>query len=426
MPEVYNTLKSELSHCPERPQKEQVYMEDETHIWTYIPVSDFDVPSPPASDAARGAALRLWKPLQNIFNQSKRKLVSEQPQWDRPPLNLLRSISPDPNWSHAATQLANELGDDWFENRQSARLIHAFVAAPGVGIAETLQKLAQQRRLSVLTAPLPDSMFETSRSDTATRNAVDESSSEILVIPHLERWYLRHEDGLAMVRNLLERLRTLRKRVLLGCDSWGWAFLQQAIGIEDMLGEPQTLAPFDAKRLDRWFRSSFCFQRHEFRHSGTGELVFPDIPNAEELETSTAIASLAAKARGNPGVALALWRACLRTCDAAGDESAPPVSAAESVIWVVKLDDLAPPKLNVDVDRLHRFVLHSILLHGGLSQSSLYTILPFSPDDIQRRVSALQRANVLDEQDERLRVTLTAYPLVRRDLQNEGLLTDAF
>lgn len=403
-------------------------MEDASQIWNCIPVSDFEVPSPPASDAARGAAVRLWKSLQNMFSQPNRKAASEQPQWDRPPLDLVKSISPDPDWNHPAIQLANALEVDWFENRQPARLIYAFVAAPGVDIAETLQRIAQQRRLSVLAAPSPASLFKASRSETSTLNAVDASNDEILAFPHLEQWYLRHEDGLTMVRELLERLIILRKRVLLGCDSWAWAFLQQTIGIEDMLGEPQTLAAFDAKRLDGWFRSTFDFQGHEFRQSGNNELVFPDLLNADnkELESSTAISSLAAKARGNPGVALALWRAGLRTCDADGDASAPPSSAAKSVIWVATPSDLAPPELQVDVDQVHRFVLHAILLHGGLSQSSLDAILPFSRDDIQRRVSALRRAGVLDEQDERLRVTLTAYPLVRRDLESEGFLTDAF
>ena len=401
-------------------------MENETHTWTYIPASDFDVPCPPASDAARGLAVRFWRSIQNIIREPKSKSESEPPQWDRPPLNLLRSISPDPDWSHAAGQLANVLGDDWFENRQPDRLIYAYVAPPGIDIAETLQRLAQQRQLSVLTAPSPDSLLEASRSDTAIFNEVDESSSEILVVPHLERWYLRHEDGLAIVRDLLERLIMLRKRVLLGCDSWAWAFLQLAIGSEDMLGEPQALAPFDAKRLDGWFRSTFDLQGYEYRESDNDELVFPDSPNAkkEQPETSTVIASLAAKARGNPGVALALWRACLRTCDA-GAESAP-VSETKSVYWVARLDDLAPPEFHVDVDRVHRFVLHSLLLHGGLSHASLDAILPFSRDEIQRRVSALRRAGILDEQDERLRVTLTAYSLVRRELQNAGFLTDAF
>lgn len=217
-------------------------------------------------------------------------------------------------------------------------------------------------------------------------------------------------------------------RVLLSCDSWAWAFLQQAIGIEDVLGEPLTFAPFDAERLDDWFRSTFDLQGHEFRQCGNDELVFPDMPTADkrEIATSAAIASLAANARGNPSAGLALWRASLRTCDADGDTSTPPVSAEKTVIWVVPPTDLAPPELHVDGERVHRFVLHSILMHGGLSQSSLDLILPFSRDEIRRRVSELRRAGFLDEQNGRLRVTLTAYPQVRRELQSDGFLTDAF
>lgn len=195
-----------LSHNLEQPKKEQVYVEDASHTWTCIPVSDFDVPSPPASDVPRGVALRLLKSLKEIFNQPKEKAANERPQWDRPSDELLRSISPDPDWKHAATQLGEAVGDEWFENRQPARLINAFVAAPGINIAESLQHLARHKRLTVIPPPSPDSLFEKSRTDAATLESIDAPSTEIAVIPHLEWWYLRHEDGLGLVRNLLERI----------------------------------------------------------------------------------------------------------------------------------------------------------------------------------------------------------------------------
>ncbi|HXV59976.1 MAG TPA: hypothetical protein VEK15_04725 [Vicinamibacteria bacterium] len=407
-------------------------MLDETDIWSYIPVADFEVPSPPASDAARGLARRLWTSLRDAFHRPNQKASSEEVQLDRPPVDRLRSVTPDPDWKPAADLLAAELGDDWFDNRRPARPLQVLIGPPGCDVAEVLEVLAQKRQLNVLTAPSPEVLLEASYSNLSELHAVQESIDEILVIPHLERWYLRHQDGLSVVRTLVQRLNQNGRRVLVGCDSWAWAFLQHAIGVQDRLGAPITLASFDPARLDAWFRSTFDTSEYEFRQSGDGESVFPELDNTDKTDTerprrekSMTIRSLAATARGNPGVALALWRASLRTRDT-GQEPDPSAQTSRPVLWVVSPAQFALPELPVDADRVDRFVLHSVLLHGGLSLSSLVTLLPFSCEQVQRSVSLMRRVGMIEEQMGRLCVTLTAYPLVRRDLLSGGLLTDSF
>ena len=408
-------------------------MQDETELWNFIHAAEYKVPLPPVSEAAQSGIQRLWMSLQRTFQQPKRNAASEEPQWDRPSSERLKSILPDPDWNQAAIQLARALGDAWFEQPEPARPIRCFIGAPGVNIATVLQSLVQQRRLCELSAPSHELLLDASRSNSSLLQALNEAADHVLVIPQLERWYLRHEEGLSVIRDLIESLIRMRRRVLIGCGSWAWAFLQQAIGIEDELGGPQTLAPLDAQRLDAWFRATFDLNTYEFRQSGSEKPVFAELAAADEekikqkqAETSKLMSSLAAKSRGNPGVALALWRACLRTRDTDSKRPAILASTATTVLWVVSPSELQAPQLDIDVDRVHRFVLHWILLHGGLSLALLIRLLPFSADQIRRRVNTLREAGVLEEQDERLQVALTAYPLVRRDLESEGFLTDAF
>jgi hypothetical protein len=182
--------------------------------------------------------------------------------------------------------------------------------------------------------------------------------------------------------------------------------------------------------LDQWFRSSYDLDQTEFRQSRDDKPVFPPRPEQSRsdkqeprAETSDLVKGLAARARGNLGVALALWSSSLRTRD---DNSAESKPASRRAYWVASLAELELPKLTTDLDQLHRFVLHAILLHGGLSLSMLATLLPFSREDISRRVSELRTAGVLHEQNDTLRVTLLAYPEVRQDLVGEGFLADAF
>ena len=423
------------SYASGTPLREQIEMLDETDIWSYIPVADFEVPSPPASDTARGLALRVWTSLRDALHRPNQKASSEEAQLDRPSVDRLRSVTPDPDWKPAATLLTARLGDDWFDNRRPAHPLQALIGPPGCDVAEVLEVLAQKRQLNVLTAPSSEVLVEASYSNLSELHVVDESLDEILVIPHLEHWYLRHQDGLSVVRSLVQRLNQNGRRVLVGCDSWAWAFLQHAIGVQDRLGAPMTLASFDPTRLDAWFRSTLDTSECEFRQSSDGEPVFPELDNTDNTEKtdterprrekSMVIRSLAATARGNPGVALALWRASLRTRDT-GQEPDPPAQTSRPVLWVVSPAQFALPELPVDTDRVDRFVLHSVLLHGGLSLSSLVTLLPFSCEQVQRSVNLMRRVGMIEEQRGRLRVTLTAYPLVRQDLLSGGLLTDSF
>ncbi len=235
-----------------------------------------------------------------------------------------------------------------------------------------------------------------------------------------------------MVRAFVERLMS-RRRVLLGCDSWAWAFLQKAIGIEGLLGSPLTLAPFDAPRLDAWFRDSYDSRNIEFRQRRNDAPVFVEQAadseshsEEREPETSLLIKSLAARARGNLGVAHALWRSSLRICDpeSVGDE--PAMESSRQTLWVVSPSDLKLPKLANGADKLHRFILHAILLHAGLSVATLDTLLPFSREDICRRIRELRAAGFVNEQNGLFRVSLAAYPQVRQDLCGEGFLVDAF
>jgi hypothetical protein len=399
-------------------------MEGALQIWSCIPVSDFDVPSSPATDAARGAAMRLWQSLQNMIRQPKQATISHQSRGDRPHLHLFSWNVSDPSWDHAAIELADAVGDDWFQDPHPTRLVYPFVAPPGVKIDSALRTMAQQRRLCLIEPPPSNSLLNRSKLEPSLFDAMGKSTSEVLVMPNLERWYLRHEDGLSVLRDLLQRLSFDRRRVLLGCDSWAWAFLQHAIGIQDQMGEPQTFASFDARRLDAWLCTMLNRQRYEFLQSGNDQPVFSSLEDAEFKVTSI-IASLAANARGNPGVALALWRDCLRTRDTDGDAQPPGVDAGRTTIWVDPSSRSMPDLLG-HTDRLQRFILHSLLLHGGLSLASLCQVLPFSSDDILRRIGGLRLAGFIEQEDDILQVSLTGYPVVRQTLQNEGMLTDAF
>ena len=81
------------------------------------------------------------------------------------------------------------------------------------------------------------------------------------VFPCLERAYLRHPEGLTMVRRFLANAYAGNLgRGIIGCDSWAWAFLRHVW--RGRVPVTVTLQAFDETRLARHFRQAGrCFRR---------------------------------------------------------------------------------------------------------------------------------------------------------------------
>lgn len=404
-------------------------MRTETDIWAFIPLADFNVPSSPAGEATRGLFVRTWQSLWSLIYRSNGNKSNSKTDFEHPPDDVLKRISPSFEANRAAT-LATALGDEWFNHIRPERHLRTVIGPPGFEIGVILSAVAKECQFRILNAPSTDSILEMSDADNKASLSAIESGSDILVIPHLERFFLRHEKGLSLVRDLVARLSAGSRRVLVGCDSWCWAFLKEAIGIEDVLGEPLTLAPFDADRLDDWFHSTADVSAYEIHQRGSDAPVFTTASGKETAnapskpEVSTLLKSLAAQSRGNPGVAVALWRASLRTN--AGPENADELLGKKPQVdlWAVSPSDSNGP--GCDIEHTDRFILHAVLLHGGLSQTSIPSLLPFSRDEVRRRIILLSQAYILEEHAGILGVCWASYPWVRKDLCNEGFLTDAF
>lgn len=81
------------------------------------------------------------------------------------------------------------------------------------------------------------------------------TNQPVLVIPRLEDWFLRHENGLGCIRQLLDRLEQSKRRMVIGCNTWAWDFLCKATQAELLLPSPLTFQSFGADELRAWFHS---------------------------------------------------------------------------------------------------------------------------------------------------------------------------
>ncbi|PSJ47666.1 hypothetical protein C7H85_02210 [Zobellella endophytica] len=193
------------------------------------------------------------------------------------------------------------------------------------------------------------------------------------LIDDLARYLLRTASGLRFVRALLPRL--LHGELgqgLLVCDSWTFAFIQRAW-------------PLRPPRV-------YCF-------APAGPALLRQLGIRA---TDKPLSRLAARARGNPGLALALW-AC-------------------------RLDETqALPELPVEADDTTAFVLFSLLLHRGLGGEGLQQVLPVvAPDQLNVQLLRLEQCGIVLRQDGGWRLRVHAYLAVRDFLAARDYLLDAF
>ncbi len=247
----------------------------------------------------------------------------------------------------------------------------------------------------------------------------DMKGDGVIVIPQLEDWFLRHRNGLRMVRRLLDQLATIQRHCVIGCNSWAWDFLSRAMGADLVLPHGVTFQPFDTERLLRWF--SELVENNEvdgerFRLSSTGVDIFEI--NDDGTLKSDYLATLAAHSLGIPWIAWHLWRESLRLGPSEQDEAVEKFPD-EKTLWIAKNEDLVLPCGHKSAALL---ALHALLLHGSLSAEHFNAVLP-SLDDPNLLVALVSRGFV-DFDGDLYRCSPLAYPATRRALSDAGYPID--
>ena len=411
-------------------------------IWEYIKLKDF---APPAASTQETVRKGL-RGLLNRFGLSPRpdEPAVAQDELRRLPEQLYYQVAPEPDWCDPLAALDRVLQSDLTASEPTSPR-RVVVGAPYSGSAEVLAHWAKKQGVSPVDLPSPETLLQ---GNAGWFEHLADTSQNPLVITHLERCYLRHHDGLRPMRHLLDWLSKRQGTYVLGCSSWSWTYLSKALHAATLFSEPWVLQSLDGQRLEQWFTRLAASQgegRLVFRQSDTGDVIMRFPPASEspaessrarqntnsgedEPQPSRALVDLAAHGRGNPGVALALWRHSLRLAPDKEDSQQDTVESSTTTpnrtVWVKPLSKLVLPTPAETPDRDTLQVLHALLLHDGLSAPLLTELLPVSLFEVMRRLRRLERDGLLTVADERWRVTPLGYPAVRQALFQEGYPVD--
>ncbi|MGM0826346.1 MAG: hypothetical protein ACQEUY_16735 [Pseudomonadota bacterium] len=312
--------------------------------------------------------------------------------------------APAIDWLPAARALGEVL-----ERHQEAP-VALFIAPPHSGHKDVVSLWAEQQGVHCLSAPTVGELTE------GTLEWVDRFDHQRRwAVPALEAYFLRHTQGLQGVRELFERALSGRLgRGVMGCDSWTYAYLQHALGLE---GVPVfTLQALEGEQLAHYFaqlpKGGDCPTVFSTR---TGKAILANDGENEQKNVHKELQRLAAHCRGHLGIAWNYWRERLREPSDSSNETSQP-------LWL--LDVLAEAELPEDTGDVAILLLHTLLLHGGLEDQALSHVLPFSHHEALNARLVLARQGIIGCYQQRWQVTPLSYASVRQLLESRHYLVD--
>ncbi len=351
-------------------------------LWRYIELEQFSKPKEPTKETIRKGVFGFLRKLRRtpagsppVMSLSDLNIV---------PQHILDKVVLKPDWNEAFSAL-NALLDNWVKTDQSDFSAQIIVGAPYSGTLQVVIQWAIIQKWRIINPPDIDQILKGGKD---WLSQLDTDKNMPLVIPCLERFYLRHHDGLTLIRQLLDWLWNNKCRCLIGCDSWAWTYLCKALQIDSLFPNPFILEAFDHERLQRWFQSLSLISGKEcfvFRQTDNGKFVIQpkkplETPGNKDIQTEKQLTNISKPAsvtnflnnvascsRGIPGVAWAIWRYGLRlTPDEDVLKKALDEVEADRcyTIWVSPWPQLNLPIVQDTANQKLLFVLHALLLHA--------------------------------------------------------------
>ncbi|EFL50134.1 hypothetical protein DesfrDRAFT_3154 [Solidesulfovibrio fructosivorans JJ]] len=385
--------------------------------WRFIPLADYARPHGPTTATVRRELRSIFR---GFFGRPEQPEPFSGPEkLYPPPARLTEAVSPALRPDLAAEDLLPTCAVVMEHPSDNV-----LVADPpgGAGIA-ALALAARRCRMPIIAPPTPEAVL-TGGGEWLSRLARYREGP--VCIPRLERLFLRHADGLTLLRRLGELLAAGDRTFFCGCGTFAWAYLRRVLDMGALFPGPLTLAPFDGQALGRWFASAPPLTGHvTVRQADTGAPVLPD-DDAPDAPASDFLKNLAFYVWGQPGAALAFWR---RNILFGADPLAlrhphSDPDPTERPLWVRPFAETTAPEMPEPNRRDTVFVVSALLVHGGLPQDRLGRVLPLMADAIPGVLSRLRRAGVIAATAGRWRVLPVALPSCRRLLAEQGYLAD--
>jgi len=409
----------------------KVQIIDPTQLWQFIPINQYIKPPKPLEETVRQGIIGVFQKLWPTKESTDLPLT--QKELTVIPLTKLDRIVPSPDWTGAVNALNLAL-DEWVKSGASKGNVAVVLCHPFGGTQEILTIWGKDQCWLILDPPPRTEILNEDLNwiehNIKTRN-------NPFVVPNLEYCYLRHENGLKLIRKLFNWLWSNSCQCVMGIDSWAWTYLKQIMKIDTYARTILVLKPLDYERLNIWFKSLFrqsTRSNYFFRETTTGKYVLSlELPIKDAKKPprydNNFLKNLAGYSSGLPLVSWEIWRSSLRTDPdeellLKEDELEMDPRNKRRTIWVLPWEKVELPIIPENVKRNESHIFHALLLHNGLSIEFLSQILPISLEEVTQSLNKLKRLGLIENKGDNWVVSALAYPRIREFLNSEGYSID--
>ncbi len=235
---------------------------------------------------------------------------------------------------------------------------------------------------------------------------------KLLVIPRLEWCFLRCIGGLEVIEMLRDLISSDASQFwLIGCNNWAWRYLDQIYQVSAYLGETEALPALTGIQMKEWLQPIV----DEINLNWGEDLAQEDLAAYQEQYFE----NLADISLGIGTVGADLWMRGLEY-PASETDNFQDKSEVLSTLTIKK------PKLP-DLPNLipeDRFLIYSLLLHGGMSLAHLALSLGQMESLVKTRVRFLLQTGVIRRENNLLIVNPSYYPRLKLILNNNNFLID--
>jgi hypothetical protein len=247
-------------------------------LWELVPLEEYERPRGLEASKVK----RKWTALKLLFRTSRsgdQSRVEAEAELRALPEARLEHLLPPIDWMPAATALDEAL-QDWLDNELPRVPVGILVGQPYCGHALTLEAWASIQDARVIAPPDRQQILDGDLEWLDRWPAPD----RLWALPRLEHCFLRHANGLELIRRLFEKVESgALGRGVIGCDSWAWAYLQHIWPAPQ--SSAKTLQAFDGARLTRFFAGlGSSARRLCFCNARTGKDVLPNQGGSQDLQ----------------------------------------------------------------------------------------------------------------------------------------------
>lgn len=240
-----------------------------------------------------------------------------------------------------------------------------------------------------------------------------EDRQTLVVVPRLSGYFLRciqGWEGIEYLRDLL--LKNPSCFWLIGCNQWTWSYLNYVCQIGAYFEQVQSLPALTADQLKEWLNPII----------EALEVELIDQKTDSESSSESYFERLADLSLGLDSVAAQLW---LQSLWNPASESEDSEARQDSKPTKIRCDKARLPDLP-DLPSPDLYLLFALLLHGEITIPDLALSLGEAEPTVQAQVQVLQRAGIVWQQQQSLRVNPAFYPKLKTKLGNNNFLVEEY